>query len=456
MRSVGSFPEWVGNCTIRSQSRYVKFQLFDWQKKLSKLMDSHRKICIFKVRQIGCTEFLAARMNYAALTTPGYSGIVFSIGAREATKVQERVKRLDPTIKWDTDNKSELQLTNGSRLMFLPSTDKGARSLESVTDILIDEAGFNPKIDALYSASIASQAMAGSNARLMIASTMPPSGQLSWFWQTFTSDCPEEIDVVERLRSLQSGENDSGFDYWIDNAGWCKVLIHWRAHPIFRTDPNYLENTRIANKLTEEQLGREYDLRIPESGASLFSAVAIKDAARGAWLPPIAGRRYVMGIDPNFGGTDYFVAIVLDITEEIHSIVAEYSENRRAVEEYSIPQICNLIDRYRPEVVGIEINSGGAIVRENLCKVRPQFRVEGFNTNRGSKMIATDRVAIKLEHRKLIYPPDWKGIEELSNFSAAKREAVYGHDDRVMALTIAEAWATQVVVGNVGRSIVWF
>jgi hypothetical protein len=71
-------------------------------------------------------------------------------------------------------------------------------------------------------------------------------------------------------------------------------------------------------------------------------------------------------------------------------------------------------------------------------------------------MIATDRVAIKLEHRKLIYPPDWKGIEELSNFSAAKREAVYGHDDRVMALTIAEAWATQVVVGNVGRSIVWF
>ena len=183
-------------------------------------MNQHRKICIFKVRQIGCTEFLAARMNYAALTTPGYSGIVFSIGAREATKVQERVKRLDPTIKWDTDNKSELQLTSGSRLMFLPSTDKGARSLESVTDILIDEAGFNPKIEQLYSASIASQAMAGERSRLMIASTMPPAGQLSWFWQTFTSDCPEDIDVVERLRSLQTGENESGFDYWIDNAGW--------------------------------------------------------------------------------------------------------------------------------------------------------------------------------------------------------------------------------------------
>jgi hypothetical protein len=106
--------------------------------------------------------------------------------------------------------------------------------------------------------------------------------------------------------------------------------------------------------------------------------------------------------------------------------------------------------------VAVETNSGGAIVRENLCKIRPQFRIEGFTTTRASKMVGTDRVAIRLEQRKLIYPPEWKGIEELSNFSAANREAVYGHDDRVMALTIAEAWATQVVVGNVGRSIVWF
>lgn len=455
IRTIGSFDQWVRGCTIRSQSRYVKFQLFEWQKQLSELMNQHRKICIFKVRQIGCTEFLAARMNYAALTTPGYSGIVFSIGAREATKVQERVKRLDQSVTWVTDNKSELELPNGSRLMFLPSTDKGARSLESVTDILIDEAGFNPKIELLYSSSTASQAMAGENARLMIASTMPPAGQLSWFWQTFTSDCPEDVNIVERIRSLQTGEKPGGFDYWIDNAGWCKILLHWRAHPIFRQDPNYLENTRIANKLTEEQLGREYDLRIPESGASLFSATAVKDAARGAWSAPASGRRYVVGVDPNFAGTDYFVAIVLDITEEIHSIVHEYAENRRTV-EYSITQVCGILDRYRPELLAVETNSGGAIVRENLCKIRPNFRIEGFTTTRASKMVGTDRVAIRLEHRKLIYPPDWKGIEELTNFSAASREAVYGHDDRVMALTIAEAWAGQVIVGNVGRSIVWF
>lgn len=449
------FVDWAPRQRIRSQSRYQYFELFPWQEKLAEIIENHSRIMLFKVRQVGATEMILAYLLWQALQNPAYSAVVFSIGQRESIRSQSRVKLLSPDINFEINSKTELQLSTGARLAFLPSTEKGSRSLESVSTIFIDECGFISTIEELYPASVASQSMAGPDAKLILASTMPTDGALSWFWQTFIQGTPGGINVKSRIEALRSGENPEGFDYWVDDSGWAKVLVHWRAHPIYGSDPYYIENTGRALKLPLEALLREYDLAFPTAGATLFNEEAVYRQATGSWTAPTAGRRYLVGVDPNFGGNDYFVVLVIDCTEPTVSLVAEFAENNRS-SSYCQGKLAEIIKTYRPLVVSIETNSGGIIIAEQLIKAFPHVALEGVTTTRNSKIVNTDRVAIAVEQGLITYPKDWAGISEMLNFSAQKREAVQGHDDRVMALAVALANAKKALPRSVGQGQVWF
>jgi hypothetical protein len=120
------------------------------------------------------------------------------------------------------------------------------------------------------------------------------------------------------------------------------------------------------------------------------------------------------------------------------SLVAEYAEAQRSV-ELSTVAVLDYCDRYKPLLVAVEGNSGGKVVLENLSKRRPFVRFENINTSRVSKVTNTDRIAIAVERGDVIYPKDWEGIREMKAFSLKEREAITGHDDRVMAMAMAFA-----------------
>ena len=160
-------------------------------------------------------------------------------------------------LKFTTKSKTEVQPEGCGKIWFRPSTDNAARSLESVSDILIDEHSFIDNADELYASAAPTQEAVGDEARTIIASTMSESGKLSAFWQMFAADNPcDAEDMVERVKDGR----EEPFTYWIDNAGWAKVLIHWKAHPIYSSIPDFLEKTKREKKLSQSKLEREYNL----------------------------------------------------------------------------------------------------------------------------------------------------------------------------------------------------
>lgn len=424
-------------CTIKSGSQFVPFLLYDYQREMIRLIDLHRRVLIFKVRQVGASETMVMRMLHHALLNPAFSGVVLSIGQTESSKLAARGKQMVSALqglRWATNNTQELQPQDGGTLSFRPSTPNAVRGLPSVTWLLFDECDFIPNIDEMYAGAAPSQKMAGDDARTIMISTMSPSGELGYLWRMLAAgnSASEVRQNIDRAR-------ETGFYHWVDESGWCKILIHWKAHPVYGLDPDYLARTQSEERLTDDQLGREYDLQIPKAGASLFNPEAVERQAIGQWAGPSRHRRYLMGVDPNFGGSDYFVAQVWDVTTLPYSLVAEYRQNNHPVEQ-SLVALMNLVNQYRPLICAVEANGGGAIVMERMVTLCPHTRFEKVVTSRQTKLQNTDRVAVAVSQEELIYPSDWVGIQEMLNFSAQSREATYGHDDCVMAMAHAFAW----------------
>jgi Terminase RNaseH-like domain len=421
------------HCRIRSGNKVIPFLPYEYQVVISDLIDKHRGIIAVKTRQMGFTECIGAKFLHKALLNPGYAAVVLSMGQDESSNVSVRIQNMPSKVnglKWLTKSKTQIQPEGCGKVWFRPSTDNAARSLESVSDIFIDEHGFIENAEELYASAAPTQEAVGDEARTIIASTIPESGELSTFWQMFDADNGDR-NAREILEKVRSGAEEP-LTWWIDNSGWVKLILHWKSNPVYSIIPDYLAKTKREKKLTEDKLQREYNLGIPASGGRLFVENVIRNALRGEWQAPRPNRIYIAGIDPNFGGSDFFCTQIFDVTEKPYQLVAEYHENNRAV-TYSLQRTNSLLLSYNPVAVAIESNSGGAVIAEKLTK----FNVQTVNTTKTNKIANTDRLAILLEESNLVYPVGWIGATEMRNFSLKNREAITGHDDQVMSGAIA-------------------
>lgn len=423
------------HCRIRSGNKVIPFLPYEYQVVISDLIDQYRGIIAVKTRQMGFTECIGAKFLHKALLNPGYAAVVLSMGQDESSNVSVRIQNMPSKVnglKWLTKSKTQIQPDGCGKVWFRPSTDNAARSLESVSDIFIDEHGFIENAEELYASAAPTQEAVGNEARTIIASTIPESGELSTFWQMFNADNGNK-DAREILEKARSGAEEP-LTWWVDESGWVKLILHWKSNPVYSIIPDYLAKTKKEKKLTEDKLQREYNLGIPASGGRLFVEAVIKNALRGEWRQPEPNRTYIAGIDPNFGGSDFFTTQIYDVTEKPYSLVAEYHENNRAV-TYSLQRTNSLLLTYSPVAVAVESNSGGAVLHEKLTQ--QGFDARAINTTKANKIINTDRLAILLEESNLVYPVDWSGASELRNFSLKNRCAITGHDDQVMSGAVA-------------------
>lgn len=206
---------------------------------------------------------------------------------------------------------------------------------------------------------------------------------------------------------------------------------------LLEKDPSYLSNLEAQDSVERARL-LDGNWRVKKSESRLFSSEAIVQSCTGLWNNPKLGRNYIAGIDPNFGGQDYFVCQIWDITDLPYQLVAQYREQETSM-TYSVQQSDRLLKSYRPIITSIERNSGGIAVLEGLTAMNPSLRIEPVVTTQTSKVLNTDRVAIALESGMLSFPADWTGIEELRSFSKETRAAITGHDDCVMAVAVCFA-----------------
>ena len=444
---------------IESGGTVVKFTPYDYQSELVQSIEGNSKIVVTKSRQMGISETICCYLLMRAATEPGFTAIVFSKTSDDSSALGLRIRHMAQSLgalcpDFASESDKKLSFKKLGSIKFLPGTSRSARGIASVSVLFFDEASYIEDIDGIYQAASATTSMLGDKAKFIFNST--PNGRSGLFYRLLISGPEDKKRSMQTCKDIAAPTNNiKAFDRlqshtrsWVTN-GWCKIFLHWRVHPLYGKDPDWADKKRIAEQLTQAQWDQEFELAFSEGLSSVFPIDLIDVAATGQWSEPKAGRKYVMGIDPSFGGSDNFVALVWEIYQGHYSLASEYAASHTS-KTINIHRVIDLVDRYKPINVNIEVNSGGGIILEDLIKKRSGVNWSEVVTSNRSKIENTDRVVLLLERQAIEFSAESNLAKELPHFVEAigakmrsttrTRGAESGfHDDSVMACAVSFA-----------------
>jgi Terminase RNaseH-like domain len=427
---------------IRSGDGVVRFNPYPYQCQLVDAIESHKLTVVGKSRQLGISETVCNYFLWRACIDRSVLAVVLSLGQREtidlARRVRFAIESLSPLgVTTTTDTLTDIQISGGGRLLFRPSNENSTRGLPAVTHCLLDEAGFVDNVDRIYQAVIPATSTVA-NPHIVVVST--PNGATGWYYNLLANDDTDLVGTCDRMR-------DSSIDPYQQwsamNTG--KVLIHWRSHPKFSKQPDYLNRIAQETGLTETVIAQEYDLSFSDRDEAVFPASLVRSSATIEELSKTYRKEcsYYIGVDGSTVGDDYTVAIVLEYErkQSSYSVVDIYRKRKSSIEG-DIYQIGELIDKYNPDTVAVESNGVGAIFLEQLAANHENIKVSGVHTSQESKLAMIERVSLALEKGVLLLPKTSIITQEMLSFRRVgkKLEASPGnHDDTVMALAVCLA-----------------
>jgi hypothetical protein len=436
---VSDWPEFARKTWIRTSGTVARFDPYDFQIDLVQAINAAPNTVVNKSRQMGVSETVASYLLCRALTERGFAAVVFSKTQQDASELGRRVRAMANSIagesfKYLTDSTTQIAFEGRGTLYFLPASPRAARGIPSGSVLWLDEAAFLDGAAEIYRGAMPVLSMLGDAAKVIITST--PDTEVDFFGSIWHQGIPSNwYDAVPR------GDIDGlNTELALIKDDWNRIAIHYSQHPVYNKDPNWAEKTRESRRMTRSAWASEYELSFGSTDTQVYPSDLIRRASRGCWREcGSVGRTYVIGIDPNAGGNDYFTALVLDITQVPYEVVGMYRENGKST-DYSLRHVKNLIEDYIPERVIVEKQAMGAVIAEVLQTVLPDYAIETFNTSRPSKTVATDRILYMLERDELIFPDGIIGgeLRAFQHKETGAREAAPGsHDDTVLALAFA-------------------
>lgn len=338
----------------------IPFHTFQYQDETLECFRRKRFNVILKPRQMGFTELVSAFTVWLMLFHPHQSVLALATKAETAKQVVKRARTgLKSLPKWlliadiTTDNKTSIELANGSSLKSISKSADAGRS-EALSLLIIDEAAHIEGFDDIWT-GIRPTVSAGG--RIIMLST--PFGIGNVFHKTY-------VDAV-------SGENDF-------NA----IRVNWWEHPEhiadLSVDPktgrhtsSWFRSETKGNSLRE--IAQEYECAFHGSGDTFFDPEVITrinercriefgvEEGLHVYVDPVPGRRYIMGVDSATGTAfDRGAIEVFDI--ESMEQVAEY--NVRVKPRTFGKEICDLGVRYNEALLVAENNSVGLAVLEHI------------------------------------------------------------------------------------------
>ena len=404
---------------VRSGGKITAFIPYDYQIDIVEKIKSGNTI-IAKSRQLGVSETVCSYLLWRAYTEPGYLAVIFSRTQTDSSLLARRVNRMIASIglSTKTDNLRDIELENGGRLLFKNSSPDCGRGLESVCDIFFDEYAFLDNDRHVYAAVIPAQQMVV-DSRLILVST--PNGTNNHFYELLKDDL---LDV--QIAKL----DQQPYIHWIDNGNWNKLLIHWKSHPIYGNDVDFLENIKKKRKLTSDKIKQEYCLNFNTVTESYFNSEIIQKNIEDIETDYIKGITYC-GIDPSGQGKDYTVAVIGVVKDDVVYIDQIYRKQKTSfqVSCFEIGNILNARDCFN---VGIEKNGIGVVWLEELSKKFDLVTFHGINTTGNSKPVMLARLKFLLENDRLKIPNYKPLIEEFLAFSVDSIDNK--SDDIVMAV----------------------
>ncbi|MBW4607586.1 MAG: terminase family protein [Hassallia sp. WJT32-NPBG1] len=442
-----NWEDFIALTTIRSGGEMKPFIAYEYQKILIRLMQQYPNIVVLKSRQMGTTQCILSKYLHDSCVNPASSNIMFMRNGDDASAICRRARQMLLSIPEyataDSDSVGYLKIKGKGDLYFKNSGKEGSRSLDSMTGMLFDEAAFVENVQQIYAASSPSGALSGDKISKLIVST--PSAKSGFYWDKLNEN-NGNYDIESIAADVADGlvyTEIPGIHWFVDKAGCCKLILHFRGHPIYSQIPNYLEYRLQQDGTDEETIQREYNLKFVDSAVAVFESDLIRKNVSGSFESFVDDEaHYYCGLDTSTVGLDFCVFSVLKFKDNKYSIVCQYRK-RQETSDYHLFQIGKLIDLYQPQKVGIEVTGGvGQVFLEQLSRQHKHIRFEAIKTTQDSKATRITLMQLALEQEVLSFPANSVLIQELLSFRRIghKLEAAQSkHDDSVMSTSFALA-----------------
>jgi Terminase large subunit, T4likevirus-type, N-terminal len=213
------------------------FNLDVWQRDL--LLSNRKRVLLLAARQVGKSSVCSMLALHYSLNNPDSLVLVLSPSLRQSSELFKRIigfyRDLGRPLPAETLTALTLKMTNGSRIVSLPSQESTIRGFSGVDLILIDEAALVP--DELYRA--VRPMLAVSEGRLIAMGT--PHGQRGWFFNEFTNGGDKwkrytiKADQCPRIsKAFLTEERQALGTYWFEQEYEC--IFHQSEASIFRLE----------------------------------------------------------------------------------------------------------------------------------------------------------------------------------------------------------------------------
>ena len=419
---------------------------------------------VLKARQMGMTTWTAARFFLKTITKPGTLTLQVAHTQEAAEEIFRIVHRF---VDWLPGNLREGPLKTGRanvRQIVFPALDAQYRVVTAGDR----NAGRGLTVQNLHCSELARWPGDPAETLAGLRAALAPEAEL------ILESTPDGVGGCfheQWLKAPESGMVQHFFPWWMERryraraadpatlTGEERALME--RHGLDLEQVAYRRRIRADFRgLARQEYAEDEESCFLASGESIFEIDAL-DARLGEiaepaerrrngeleiWLPPLAGRSYLLAVDPAGGGSegDYSAVEVLDLESGLQC--AEFAGHVGGLELARL--VTELAREYNRAWVVVERNNHGSGVLaylESPCgceRVYRQGGQPGWLTTSMSRPAALGRLAAALvdaperfQSRRLL--GECRSFVRLKNGSAGARAGT--HDDRVMAMAIALA-----------------
>jgi hypothetical protein len=387
----------------------------------------HRVIC--SGRQAGKSTILAIIALHTAFTTPGAFTLVISAGeqaARDLLAMCSVLASSSPLLAGSIvdDNKSEILLTNGSKIRSIPQSQRQARG-PSVDLLVLDEACW---IDEGVWTAAKFTAIARPESRIVMAST-PWGRQDRFFAVAYRAG-------LSHVAGFESFHWPSTVSPLVDAT----LLAQWEA-----TDPERVFKAEVLAQWVDD-------------AGCYFTSAELQAAVRDYALiePHMArGMRCVGGVDWGFSRDASTLVVLAPVGREravefgcdASALFLPYLSEGVGVRYGDwVDKVARVAGGYRFKRIVSECNGVGAMPSQELAAKVGWRVVEPVHTTAALKEDAFGRIKVLLQQGRLILPRhpalllQLNALEYEQSDSGVLKISVperRGHDDLAMGLALA-------------------
>jgi phage FluMu gp28-like protein len=445
---------------VHQSKGLIPFRTFKFQKELLNDFHDHRYNVILKSRQMGISTIVSGYIAWMLLFHKERNVLVMATKLNTAIEIVEKVKDIIDSVpayikiaEITINNKTKLELSNGSKIQGVPTSKDAGRS-QALSLLVLDEAAHVEDMDDLWTGLLPTVSTGG---RCIALST--PNGVGNWFHKTY-------VDA-------ESGQNN-----------FKPTKLPWHMHPEYTQE--WFDN--MTRNMSKRQIAQEFECNFNASGETVMHAEDITklkklivepkhrtwiDRNYHIWKEYEPNGSYLLSADVARGdGKDYSVFHVLDVKnmEQVAEYQGkvdldnfakllfdsgkEYGNCMIVVENNNVgfAVLTKLVDMLYPNVYYSQKGSQDFI--DSTSAQYSSNSVPGFTTTMKTRPL----IVAKLEEfirNKSIKINSQRVINELDTFVwvNGRPEAQKGYnDDLVMSLAIG-CWVRDTAVINNERNL---